>query len=104
VTSFIKATIEQQANIFIDINNNAKPVDKSLTYDLLPLTETTQSVELAAKKLFDDFNKDENSPFAKVIYNIRSQESKYINGREIQKILSQANFINELKTYFKISR
>lgn len=104
VTSFIKATIEEQANIFIDINNNAKPVDKSLTYDLLPLTETTQSVELAAKKLFDDFNKDENSPFAKVIYNIRSQEAKYLDGREIQKILSQANFINELKSYFKISR
>lgn len=96
VTSYLNSTLWEQADIFLDINNNAKQVDKSLTYDLLPLTAQWITVELAAKSVFDKFNQTQESPLYKVLFNIRWFEKQ--GGRNI---LSQANFINELKYYLK---
>lgn len=96
VTSFLNSTLWEQADIFLDINNNAKPVDKSLTYDLLPLTAQWITVELATKSIFDKFNQTKGSPLYKVLFNIRWYKKEWW-----ENILSQANFINEVKYYLK---
>jgi len=57
-TAFIDTTIKKQAEIFIDVNNNAKRVNPSLTYDLLPLTSDEKTIELATKVIFDKFIDD----------------------------------------------
>lgn len=96
VTSFLNSNLWEQADIFLDINNNAKPVDKSLTYDLLPLTAQWITVELATKSIFDKFNQTKESPLYKVLFNIRWYAKEWW-----ENILSQANFINEVKYYLK---
>lgn len=101
ITGFLKSTINEQAKIFIDVNNNVKPVDKSLTYDLLPLTEKAYSIELACKKIFDELNQDQASPLYNYLFNIRWQAKKSLISLQI---LSQANFINELKFYLKSTK
>jgi hypothetical protein len=62
-TCLINTSIERQADIFITVNNTAKKVDTSLTYDLLPLTSDEKTVEIACKAIYDKFLSLENSPF-----------------------------------------
>jgi len=92
-TAFIDTTIKKQAEIFIDVNNNAKRVNPSLTYDLLPLTSDEKTIELATKVIFDKFIDDWNSPLKNILYRLTTEKGSWV--------LSQANFINELKVYLK---
>lgn len=89
VTSFIDLYISEVADIFVQINYNQKPVNKSLAYDLLGITERVFPGYKLYHNVVDRLNSDVDSPFFDEIKMIGTGPG----------LISQASIISAIEKY-----
>ncbi len=63
VTALIDLSLAEVAELFVQINYNQKPVNKSLVFDLLGISKNVFPEYYELHKLAVDLNEDVNSPF-----------------------------------------